>query len=137
MLNNFDTVDIMKLRKSTIIGLSCFLLFLIYYFIVKKYNFSIPCAFHEITGYECPGCGITRMLFAILQFNFYEAIKYNILLFSSLPFIIYFGAKHYWYWLNNKKVKPLPKKYYYIILIIVLLFGVIRNIECFSFLSSY
>ncbi len=35
----------------------------------------IPCLFKTVTGYDCPGCGIQRSFFELLQGNFMESLK--------------------------------------------------------------
>ncbi len=41
---------------------------------------SIPlCFFHSVTGWDCPGCGLTRAFFRMFQGEFYRAIELNAL----------------------------------------------------------
>ena len=108
------------------------IVFFISYFFINKYTgFGIPCPFNKITGLLCPGCGVTRCLFSILQLHFREAFNYNPLVFIYLPFIIaYILYKDYLY-VYNKKDKILvkiPSIFTYILLIITIAFGIIRNI---------
>ena len=35
------------------------------------------CPFHAITGYPCPGCGMTRAMVCVGQLRFGEAIAFN------------------------------------------------------------
>ena len=90
----------------------------------------IPCLFHEITGLYCPGCGVTRMIISILKLDFYQAFRYNPLLFILFPvFIILFI--NYIYCLIKIKT-PLYKKVnnsaWILLIIILILYGIIRNI---------
>lgn len=108
-----------------------------YFFINQKYNIGIPCVIHEITGFYCPGCGITRCLFNLVKFNFVEAIHDNALVFFSLPFyLIYFINYNCITYLNmkNRFNGKKTKIFLYCYLALVLLFGVIRNINGFEFL---
>lgn len=110
--------------------------FLIIYFILNELlDVGIPCLFYEITGYYCPGCGITRLLFSLLKLDFYQAFRYNPLIFIL---IIITGI----YWLVKFILKKfmnisieIPNYVYYILLIIVIIFGILRNIPMFDFLS--
>ncbi len=103
-----------------------FILLLVCYLVVAKYTgFNIPCIFHALTGLYCPGCGITRMFFSILEFDFYQAFRYNPLVFILLiGFII---CKLF-------KIK-LSKNALYILLFIVILYAVLRNIDIFEYLK--
>lgn len=53
------------------------------------------CMIHTITGLQCPGCGITRALHAVLHGHFAEAIRYNLFLLISLPYLIAVGLVSY------------------------------------------
>lgn len=112
-----------------------FVIFLFYYILNKYLNISIPCLFHEITGFFCPGCGITRMFFSLLELNFYQAFRFNPLVFI----LIILGVI---YWLIKLLIKKflnisivIPNNVYYILLIIVIIFGILRNIPGFEFLG--
>ncbi len=46
----------------------------------------IPCVLLWATGYECPGCGMTRALISALRFDFVSAFQYH-RMFWSLPIL--------------------------------------------------
>ena len=52
-----------------LIGILCIVFYL-------KYNIGIPCIFHELTGFYCPGCGLTRAIASIVKLDFYQAFRY-------------------------------------------------------------
>jgi len=114
------------------------LLFGGYYFLSFKFNFSIPCVFHKITGFFCPGCGITRMLFSLLRLEFYQAFRYNNLLFISLPFVIFYFVDFiikFLLYKNDYLYKKINNKVWYLLLIVTIVFGIMRNIPIFEFLQ--
>lgn len=43
------------------------------------------CLFHAITGLYCPGCGITRMLHALVHGDLARAASMNVLALAGLP----------------------------------------------------
>jgi hypothetical protein len=45
------------------------------------------CVFHALTGLECPGCGTTRALHALLHGDVAAAWRFNASLFFSAPFM--------------------------------------------------
>lgn len=127
-------------KKRLIFVLICLILivsiFFLYEIIYNKYKFGIPCIFHKLTGLYCPGCGITRAVFSLLNFKFKDAIHYNLLLFIVVPFILFYLIKKLIYWINgSKNVLILSNKFLYTLLFITLIYGFIRNLDAFSFLA--
>ncbi len=109
-------------------------------FLYEVIPLKIPCLFEEITGYYCPGCGITRMIFALLHGDIKQAFAYNSLVMILLPLFLFIGVHHYYCWLKNKDdiwLKKIPNWFWYILIIIAILFGILRNIEFFSFLAPH
>lgn len=51
-------------------------------------RFMPKCIFHELTGWQCPGCGSQRMLHALLHGNISEAWHHNALLLVLMPLLI-------------------------------------------------
>ena len=100
-----------------------------YYVFVRLTGISIPCIFFEITGFKCPGCGVTHMFTSAARFEWKAAFMSNPLLFVLVPlFCIFMAIKLLFMpdWLEMKS-KPYcaAEK---VLLAVVLLFGVIRNI---------
>lgn len=98
-----------------------------YLVIGHKYHLYIKCPIHEITNLYCPGCGITRMLYAIITLDFYQAFRFNPLLFLFSPFIIFLIINR----ITTKKTpiyKKIDNKYIYILIIILIIYGILRNI---------
>lgn len=79
-----------ELKKLIIILLVGFC----YYLFVRFMGFGLVCMFNAVTGLVfpgglmCPGCGITRMVMAIIRLDFYTAIKSNSFLFVTGPVLI-------------------------------------------------
>lgn len=51
-------------------------------------GWGIPCPFHLITGLNCPGCGVSRMLLSLLRLDFAAAFRCNAGLFCLSPFLL-------------------------------------------------
>lgn len=47
---------------------------------------GITCVFKAYLGVPCPGCGMTRALWALLRLDFREAFLYNPLIFA-MPYV--------------------------------------------------
>jgi len=105
---------------------------IVYYnFNPSHYHFFPSCAFKQITGLQCPGCGGQRAIYSLLHFQFQEAFQFNSLLVASLPYL------SIWILFENTILK---KRYHYIhkiafgnivkiiFLIIIIGFWIGRNI---------
>ena len=122
------------MKKKITITIIFLILLISYLYLGNKLNVYINCPIKEITGLYCPGCGITRMLQAILQLNFYQAFRYNPLLFISLPFFIFFTIEG----IITKKdplYNKIPNKILITIIIIFIIYGILRNLPLFDFLA--
>ena len=110
------------------------LLLIIYLLISSYFHFYIPCPIKTITGFYCPGCGITRMLLSLLKLDFYGAFRYNPLLFILLPIGLYLYID---YLIRKDKslYKKIPEKVWYVVIVIFIIYGILRNIKAFDFLA--
>ncbi len=85
--------------------------------------------FHKITNLYCPGCGATRMLFSLIRLDFYQAFRYN-------PLVFILGVLCIFYKIASIKLKILfPKYVTYILLAVMIIYGVLRNTDLFSYLK--
>ncbi len=126
----------MKKYKKIIISTIIFILLLIYILVGEKIKFYIPCPIKSLTGFYCPGCGITRMILSILKGDLYQAFRYNPLVFILMPFIIFYFLEINISKLYNKKsiCKKVPDYIFYIIIAVLVVYGILRNIDIFSYL---
>ncbi len=63
-------------------------LVLVYYRVDPAQAAWVPhCPFHLLTGLNCPACGSQRALHAALHGHFAEAIRFNLFLIISLPYL--------------------------------------------------
>lgn len=104
---------------------------LLYYAFICITGIKIPCLFYEITGLNCPGCGVTRMAVALLRFDIVEAFKYQPVIFCSiLPLSICFGV-HALRYVKEGKV-PFYKwqnVLMWFVIVALLLFCIYRNVR--------
>ncbi|CAI3447398.1 hypothetical protein CIRMBP1296_01472 [Enterococcus cecorum] len=99
-----------------------------YYLWLNFTHLGIPCPFRTITGWLCPGCGITHMLIALIQLDFHTAYLENPFLLLTSPFLI--GEIIYQRYLQlTKQVNPQWNQvllWLYVIALII--FGILRNL---------
>jgi hypothetical protein len=83
----------------------------------------ITCRFKNLTGYDCPTCGMSRSVYSLLSLNIFDSIGYNplgsVLVLGLLALIIKFTAEL----ITKKEIRiPITKSYRkHIILFILLL----------------
>ena len=106
----------------------CGLAGLSYYVFIMLTGISLPCYIHELTGFLCPSCGITRMFLHLAHLEFTEAMQANYMLFFLWPVIVllvfYILYKYH-------AREELPKPAYIIMYALVgisLIFCIIRNV---------
>lgn len=125
----------MNKRKTNLkLAIIAILGFLLYYLLNLYTGFAIFCPFHKFTGLYCPGCGVTRMLFSLIKLDFYQAFRYNPLVFILLIIgIIYLLIKFILKKFNI--IIKVPNYVWYILIIIVIIYGILRNIPEFDWLA--
>ena len=64
--------------------------YLIFVFNPETTSFYPRCPFYVLTGLQCPGCGTSRGLHALLHLRLAEAWRYNPMMMASIPLIISF-----------------------------------------------
>lgn len=103
----------------------------IYVVLVYTTGFKIPCPIKFATGFDCPGCGISRVLLSYLRLDFKTAFFTNPVITVILP--IMFGDYVYHKYLyvvhNNKKpFNKLENISMYVMIGALILYAVIKNI---------
>lgn len=122
------------MKKKIIIAIFFLLLLIIYLLLGNYFHLYIDCPIKKITGLYCPGCGITRMLLSILKLDFYQAFRYNSLLFITLPVFLFFIGEAI---LTKKEplYNKVPDKIWIVVIVLFIGYGVLRNIPFFDFLA--
>lgn len=108
----------------------------LFFFNPGTHNFYPVCLFHKLTGLNCPGCGSTRALYALLHGSFHVALRDNALLILSMTVFVIWGARVMVKKLRGQTVAfEWSSKILWAFLILSVVFGVLRNLPTFSFLS--
>ncbi len=116
-----------KLLKSAGILLAAGLA---YYAFVSLTGLYIPCIFRLITGWKCPGCGVSHMLVAMARFHFKEAFLENAFLMILMPFaagyVIYRIRRYVVY--DDRSYKKWENIALIAVICAMVVFGVVRNV---------
>jgi Protein of unknown function (DUF2752) len=108
----------------------------VFFFNPSTHGFYPVCMFHSLTGLNCPGCGMTRALYALLHGNLRLALKDNLLFVVTLAALAVWGARFVFLKLKNQPATfNVPPKFLWMFLIVAFVFAVLRNLPWFSFLS--
>ncbi|MDE5765091.1 MAG: DUF2752 domain-containing protein [Ruminococcus sp.] len=86
------------------------------------------CIFHSLTGIWCPGCGNTRSISAMFEFDFMLALRNNALIpFLSLCLLCFYLELIAD--ISGRKIKILPRKIWIwcIVIVIFAVYYVMRN----------
>ena len=108
----------------------------VFFFNPSTHGFYPICLFHRITGWNCPGCGGTRSLYALLHGDWRLALKDNALFIALLAAAVVRGI-----WFAAKRIRRqpvgnfLPVNILWALLAIAAVFAVLRNLPAFAFLS--
>ncbi len=94
---------------------------------------GLPCLFRLITGWQCPGCGISHMCMALLRFEFPAAFAANPAVLLLLPlWCVVFGLLALQYIrTGSKKMSRWQNAAIIFSIVVLLVFGVIRNFPVF------
>src|SRR5271155_5532313 len=66
---------------------------MVFFFNPSTHGFYPVCLFHVLTGLNCPGCGATRALYALLHGNLRLAVKDNVLFVVLLAVLAVWTAR--------------------------------------------
>jgi hypothetical protein len=127
-------------RRSTVIAIwSLLAAGAVYLFIFEpgRSGFFPICPFRFLTGFQCPGCGITRALHLILHGHILTAFMLNPLFLISIPFILFAFLRYSIIVLNGgvPRQNALPAPYIYAIFFVVVSFWIFRNTPFYPFVS--
>ena len=107
----------------------------VWYFDPSNESFFPICPLFSLTGFACPGCGMTRAMHSLVHGDVYTAIDYNIL--SPIVFILLFVI---FTSLSLKAIRgsglayrPPTLRVQSAIFIAVMVFGIVRNIPAYPF----
>lgn len=103
---------------------------ILYGIFVMKTGIGVPCIINLITGYKCPGCGVSRMCMALMRLDVDAAYNYNKVLFLLLPVLLaVFSYQLYRYVrYDNTKLTKVQSAILYIAVALLVIWGIVRNL---------
>jgi hypothetical protein len=127
------TADILRAAVPPAIIASAAMLLL--RFPPAQYSFYPRCPIHDLLGLQCPGCGATRAIAAVLHGHFAEALRLNALVTLLLPCAAAYGILYYSHLLQRKPLRwpQPPPVIIYTALTLAAIFTAIRNLPPYTF----
>ena len=109
---------------------------LVFFFNPATHKIYPACQFHQLTGLNCPGCGMTRAAYALLHGDFLIALHDNALFIFTLGALAIRGGWFGWNKIHGRANGGFfPAKFLWPLFVIALVFTVLRNLPDFAFLS--
>jgi Protein of unknown function (DUF2752) len=98
-----------------------------------QFSFYPQCPIHELFHLQCPGCGATRAVAALLHGHFIEAMNLNALITLLLPCAAAYGILCYCRLLQRKPLRlpQPPPAVLYALLSVTAAFTIIRNLPLY------
>lgn len=120
-----------RLLKTALTMSALILTGLLYAYGAMNWGWWLPCVFNYVTGLECPGCGVSRMCLALLDFDVKRAFDCNPAVMICLPFLLYlFSYLAVRYILYGELHLKRHHEYLCIVMIVFLIgFGMWRNLK--------
>lgn len=100
------------------------------YALIAKYLVGIPCVFYQITGWQCPGCGITRAILSLLRLDIVQAFRYDLLFPLEIFYLLWVYAHASARYLKGGRFAYIPpcQLLDIAILIVIVAWGILRNL---------
>jgi hypothetical protein len=98
-------------------------------------DFYPRCPVYELFHLQCPGCGATRALAALLRGHLAEALHWNALFTVLLPFGLAYGMYGYGCWMRGRKMRWAQPPGAAVVcgILITAIFGILRNVPGMGF----
>lgn len=129
--HNISISKYYRMRKI-IIPIVLIIGIIIFYFVNPEHSGLFPkCAFYSLTGLQCPACGTQRAVYHLLHFHVIEALKYNLFLVISVPYLLALIVVQ-WFDKNNKLHKLRTFCHHYktirVYILLIILWWIGRNL---------
>lgn len=106
------------------------LLGLAYALFIQCTGLGMPCVFRLVTGYRCPGCGMTHAAMALIHGQPKTAFRENPLSLSVVPLLLLYGAYRAEVYIRTARTdfRKWEIVFLGVLWVVVLLFWLLRNL---------
>lgn len=128
MLNKQEKKRLCKILVVLAVLLLLGVAYAVIYSLIGK---GIPCVFNEITGFKCPGCGISRMFMSLFKGDIKAAWSYNpavlCIILPSVAVAVDMATRYVK--TGSKTLHRWANILVYAMIAVLLVYGVFRNIK--------
>jgi Protein of unknown function (DUF2752) len=131
-----DRTGIARIARAVVpLAVITFAAAVLVFFPPAQNSFYPQCPIQEYLHLQCPGCGATRALAALLHGHLAEAFRFNALVTALLPFATAYGLYSYQRFLQREPVRwpQPPPAATYAAFAVTIVFTVTRNLPLHSF----
>ncbi len=118
--------------RASIIVISFLTIIVLHFFTDLLLSSKYVCPFRYLFNIYCAGCGTTRMFLSIYKLQFYQAFRYNPLMFLYLILLIFYIIFCFF---KYRKIKLPNYKVIVFLILLMFIFMILRNTETFSYLK--
>jgi len=110
-------------------GLFVALLVVLFCFNPANHSFYPFCAFHRLTGLQCPGCGGLRAAHQMLHGHVVTAFRYNPLVVLAAPVVAFVALRRLWRGPQKEKVSHRRQaRWAWFAFTVLVVFWIVRNL---------
>ena len=108
---------------------------LVWYFDPTRAGFLPACPLYKMTGFACPGCGLTRGFHALFHGDIVTALDFNALIPLFVVIFVVLYVSTLLFALRGRRFPKWPLSLYsvYGFIVLLLAFGVVRNLPYYPF----
>ena len=120
-----------RLVINSIAGILIVSAIVLYYNVNPAESVMMPkCVLKQITGYDCPSCGVQRAFYALLHGEFIDALSYNFFFVISVPYFLL--VLYYTIFKKNRKGRVgkivLGRNAIFVYIVLYFAWWIVRNV---------
>ena len=119
-----------RLRRRARIWVTVAAAGIAYAVICLHFGVGIPCPIYALTGFRCPGCGVSRMMLSLIRGNVAGMFRYNLVLPVVLPVLAVLLVRDEVNYIRygTARAGRVHNAVCIVIIAALLIYGVVRNI---------
>ena len=123
-----------RLKRLITITILIIAIEVLYYVSVIIRDGYYECPIKAFTGYDCAGCGGTRMIMSLLHFDIYQAFRWNPFMFVTIPVVSAVSIYQAYLYVRKTQILKWFSGFLMVYAVSVISFSIIRNIPILSIL---